>query len=444
LSTSAKNYLIRTPMRSFLLVFLILASFCSFICEAHAVTDPLCLKLSEKDLPLAPAQSALEKSLLSALNNDEKVFQKTLEAELDKLGPDELADFFIDATYLDGFRYALAEYVPQDLPKKLSQQKKWLRAYFPLALHREFAPIAYLGTAFEQLNSGAALKDLSVKAELLTKLTVQYLAKMNSNNALRVFYFEALARLEKLKPQYLKNEDTRSNLHNIYHDRVSPNSNVIYRDRPGMQIKPEERAIVSEGPGFWLYADPIFGIDYAPDANMIDDIVINNVRVFGQSGAYIQTDYPTILEFLTTLDPKSKATFVDLGSGYGRVGVVVGLHRPDIQFTGFEYVPHRVSEANRIAEKLGISSQVKYVQQDLSLAEFKIPEADIYYMYDPFMPETFDKLFAELNEIGKHREIKVVITGKAVVEASEALRRPLWSQTRFEAGRFHVFTSRPQ
>ena len=39
---------------------------------------------------------------------------------------------------------------------------------------------------------------------------------------------------------------------------------------------------------------------------------------------------------------------VDLGAGYGRMGLVIAKHYPTLSFWGVEYVAERVAEGNRV------------------------------------------------------------------------------------------------
>ena len=49
---------------------------------------------------------------------------------------------------------------------------------------------------------------------------------------------------------------------------------------------------------------------------------------------------------------KDGDTFVDIGSGYGRVGCVVGVNFPNSRFLGYEIVQERVIEAQRVADNI--------------------------------------------------------------------------------------------
>ena len=125
--------------------------------------------------------------------------------------------------------------------------------------------------------------------------------------------------------------------------------------------------------------DDVFDLDYQLDLDMV---VEHNTkeRLYQRSGVGVQSGYSTILLALENSELLPNSSIVDLGSGYGRVGLVCSLLRPDIEFIGYEYVPHRVDIANKAAKHLGLEDNLSFKAQDLSLESFKIPEADVYYL----------------------------------------------------------------
>jgi tRNA1(Val) A37 N6-methylase TrmN6 len=98
----------------------------------------------------------------------------------------------------------------------------------------------------------------------------------------------------------------------------------------------------------------------------------------------MELGYSTVLTALRYLYPTQGSRFIDLGSGYGRLGFVIGLLRPDMDFKGYEFVRHRVDNAMLTVENLDLQDHVQFYTQDLSSRDFQIPDAEIYYLYDPF------------------------------------------------------------
>lgn len=166
--------------------------------------------------------------------------------------------------------------------------------------------------------------------------------------------------------------------------------------------------------------DGVFAIDYSLDAGMYTD-PLNTERLYEGAGLGVQTSYLTLALALRSLNLKSGARLIDLGSGYGRLGFVVGLLRPDIEFIGYEYVSHRVLAANKSAQHIGINKHVKFITQDLSDKHFQIPTADAYYLYDPFTESTYRHVFHQLRFIASQQSIAIVTKGHAGPWVANAL-----------------------
>lgn len=158
--------------------------------------------------------------------------------------------------------------------------------------------------------------------------------------------------------------------------------------------------------------DKIFNLNYSVDLGMKTDLD-GTERLYEGAGVGVQSGYSTVLNALRNLNLSSGARFVDLGSGYGRVGLVVGLMRPDIEFIGYEFVQHRVDIASACSSNLKLSDHVHFYTQDLSLKDFHIPEAEVYYMYDPFSQETYGHVLSQLVEISREKGITIVTKGNA-------------------------------
>jgi hypothetical protein len=177
------------------------------------------------------------------------------------------------------------------------------------------------------------------------------------------------------------------------------------------------RSIESGHKGLKLYRtfdnlDTIFKLDYNLDRDMVIDHKAKE-RLYAGSGIGVQSGYSTILLALDCVDVLEEGRVIDLGSGYGRVGLVCSLLRPDIDFIGYEYVPHRVKVGNEASVSFGLESGLKFITQDLSLESFQIPMADVYYLYDPFTKDTYHYVLEQIVEISKVRRVTIVTKGNA-------------------------------
>lgn len=127
------------------------------------------------------------------------------------------------------------------------------------------------------------------------------------------------------------------------------------------------------------------------------------------------TRYPDFKKILEILAPPSGSSFVDFGSGHGRMGLYLGIQHPELKFTGYELVQERVEDSQRAAKELGLSGDVQFLEQNLADPKFLPVEADYYYAFNPVSLPTFEKLARDLIVIAGKRPpgkpIRVIVTG---------------------------------
>lgn len=169
--------------------------------------------------------------------------------------------------------------------------------------------------------------------------------------------------------------------------------------------------------------DEILGIRYELDLAM-PSAPEQRERLFEGAGAGVQTSYSSILLALDRAGIANGGRVLDLGSGYGRVGFVIGLLRPDLSFTGYEYVDHRVQDSKAVALRAGLT-KVSFETQDLSA--FLLPRADVYYMYDPFSRETYAHVLDQLIVFGRQAPVTIITKGRANTWVRDALHEHGWS-----------------
>lgn len=191
--------------------------------------------------------------------------------------------------------------------------------------------------------------------------------------------------------------------------------------------------------------DSLFGFKYVSEAGGVPlDQRIGQERVFAGSGAGVQTPYSTVIRILRRINMSEGAHIVDLGAGYGRVGLLASAWRKDLFFTGFECVGFRVQEARDAAIRVGIDHHVEFICKDLSDKDFQIPSGDVFYLYDPFCAETYERVFAQLRMISKQKRITVVAKGRARSWVLSSLAEDSWSQIdSCDQGSVEIWQSRP-
>lgn len=182
--------------------------------------------------------------------------------------------------------------------------------------------------------------------------------------------------------------------------------------------------------------DEIFGLDY-----LLDEVasIEQKERLYEGGGVGVQSSYATTVLALRYLNLNKDSRFIDLGSGYGRIGLILGLMRPDIQFTGYEFVKERVDIANKAKSALNLDQHVHFVTQDLSDVNFKIPVADTYYIFDSFTDSTYAFIMGQLEAMVPSKKITVVTKGNAKLW----MKSKYWSEPQeFNGGNLCFFRSR--
>lgn len=119
------------------------------------------------------------------------------------------------------------------------------------------------------------------------------------------------------------------------------------------------------------------------------------------------SSYRDIKEILKVSGMKDGDTFVDIGSSFGRVGCVIGANFPSTQFSGYEIVPERVAEAQRIADFLQLDN-VNYFHVDVSADNFETPEADWFFFCDPLDDEELTHILQKIHNRVSNREVRLI------------------------------------
>ena len=111
----------------------------------------------------------------------------------------------------------------------------------------------------------------------------------------------------------------------------------------------------------------------------------------------LQTNYDEFVEIINYINPSGHQTWLDLGAGYGRLGMVLHSMKPEVEFIGYEIVKERVAEGNRIFEKFGIKNSRLYCQ-NLTNKDFKLPKAHCYFIYDYGKIEHMKQTLEQISE----------------------------------------------
>nr|BFD67590.1 hypothetical protein HAGR004_26120 [Bdellovibrio sp. HAGR004] len=326
------------------------------------------------------------------------------------LTSEEKAAFYVDLTFLESaIRFMQDE---QWLLAKQTNFSEQYQNFLQNIFSSNLLSLQYLQEPLIRLNA-QQLKTLVKRAEEQEKLFIVHIQQMPMDQQRR-FMRKAL----QLMVQVFQHEHVLVQGGNT---RARSLAFSLYRTFDGL--------------------DQIFGLDYSADIGMKTDLKISE-RLYEGAGLGVQSSYSTLLTALREINPSEGCRFIDLGSGYGRVGLVIGFLRPDIDFIGYEYVKHRVDISNVSTVRFGLEKNVHFYTQDLAEKNFKIPEAEVYYLYDPFSKETYLHVLNQLVEVSRHRRIVVVTKGNARLWLQEVATQEGWPEGReFDQGNLAIFAS---
>lgn len=162
----------------------------------------------------------------------------------------------------------------------------------------------------------------------------------------------------------------------------------------------------------------------------------------------LQTPYPEVRLMLQRLDLQEGQAIIDLGAGYGRMGLVIAQFFPGVSFAGYEISSERVTEGIRMLNHLKHESElmrsdsIQLIHADISRTDFVVPEVDVYFIYDFGDLESIVRVIDQLKEISRRRKIRVVGRGRRTRDHIER-QEPWLSQVNppDHCGNFSIYRS---
>lgn len=317
----------------------------------------------------------------------------------------DLANFFVDTIYLQSVIQLIIE--DHWIQSQKSETEIQFRHFIKKFFSAELKPLLYLHSFF----ADATLENMHTAAKALIETEKMLIACIKSKPAefqKKILQVTLMLMSELYETEHQFNTKQKSNPESA---KLS-----LYRS--------------------FDVLDQIFELNYLQNEVAHID---QKERLYEGAGLGVQSSYATTLLALRYLNLGKGSKFIDLGSGYGRVGLVLGLMRPDIQFTGYEFVKERVEIANKACQSLKIDTHVHFITQDLSLPEFKIPQADTYYIFDAFTDASYVTILEQLQEIAQLKKITVVTKGNAKLW----LKNKYWTEPQeFNDGNLCFFRSK--
>ncbi|MBH48959.1 MAG: hypothetical protein CME71_12395 [Halobacteriovorax sp.] len=133
----------------------------------------------------------------------------------------------------------------------------------------------------------------------------------------------------------------------------------------------------------------------------------------GLAPEQLQTPYDELLDLTHELDLCGQESVVDLGAGYGRLGLVLSQQKPDVSFTGYELVGERVERGNQVFNQLAVDN-AKLIEQNIIDQDFEIKDSDVYFIYDFGQKEHINQVLKRLDHLANESDFKIVARGRGV------------------------------
>ncbi|WP_157765645.1 class I SAM-dependent methyltransferase [Halobacteriovorax marinus] len=156
----------------------------------------------------------------------------------------------------------------------------------------------------------------------------------------------------------------------------------------------------------------------------------------------LQTPYCDIYTVLSSINKIKVRHVVDIGAGYGRVGVVVSVLYPDAKFTGYEVLSQRQAEGNRVYKQLGIKNAVIKLENVLDHG-FELPQADVYFIYDFSEEEDISQILLILQKQVQRKKSYLITRGDRIDNLMKYKFKHAWKMVfRLDSSDLKVFISR--
>ena len=126
----------------------------------------------------------------------------------------------------------------------------------------------------------------------------------------------------------------------------------------------------------------------------------------------LMTPYAELLRILEALAPVPGDRLTDLGAGYGRLGYITSLRFPEVTCLGYEYVPERVLEGNRVFQTI-VGARFSLVQADVAAPDFQLPRASFHFIYDLGSAQAIQRVIQKIQTQAQEKKVTVIGRGRA-------------------------------
>lgn len=132
---------------------------------------------------------------------------------------------------------------------------------------------------------------------------------------------------------------------------------------------------------------------------------------------------------------------VDIGAGYGRVGLVMSSLFPRSRFIGLEILEQRKNEGNRIYEELGLIN-CEILQKNVLVDDYQLPDAQVYFIYDFSEVEDLNIIMRQLSERKKTESFFLITRGDRIDSLLANKYKNFWSSNgHVQCGALKIYSS---
>ena len=128
---------------------------------------------------------------------------------------------------------------------------------------------------------------------------------------------------------------------------------------------------------------------------------------------YQPTPARVILQLVEEAEVTEQDVFYDLGSGLGRVPILVHLLSGSMA-RGIEFEPAFVAYAERCARALNV--QAEFVNADARDADYA--DGSVFFLYTPCRGRMLQEVISRLKAVSREREIRVCTYGPCTEEVA--------------------------
>jgi hypothetical protein len=178
-----------------------------------------------------------------------------------------------------------------------------------------------------------------------------------------------------------------------------------------------------------VFVNGVLGIDAAPEETFSLES--------GMIG-YVPTPARVIFALLDHLSLRADDVFYDVGSGLGRVALLVGLLTA-AQATGIEVEPAYCAVAQQSAQRLHLE-RVTFINGDARQANYA--DGTVFFLYTPCTGRMFQEVLDRLHEEARVRPIRLAAYGLCTAQVVQQTWLHLTMRQAFAHDTLAVFRSR--